>query len=302
MITLLSSMPQPENKEQAILLALGDFYGLTIPQVMELYGWKSYERTTEAFKRITSTPTKPGLIYRIRRHGAGKDTLPGDVYVLLTTGAHKLQSELEDCNPTFSFDLNKAKQLSPGAWTHTLLVNSVLTKLKLFAASSPLHFRLEGGTHERSMRNEYKDAFKLYPDGVIKFLIRRGNHMKHRMLFLEVERTSAESKSKWQMKVRQYINLFEYKLQTYFQTNMTFVLVLVTVPEFVYHLVHWTEEVLTEMGKEEYRTWFCIGHLDLSLTPAQFFCLPRFYKPFEDEPREVFDGLVSAHPPVSRQR
>jgi hypothetical protein len=292
---------------------LGELYGLTIPQLMELWRWKSYPRATEALKSICYDPIihrdsretviypgKPELIYRVRRHGSGKDVMAGDVYVLLTAGAQKIRQSMEDYDPPFYVELNKARQLTAGIWSHTLLVNSVLIKLKLFADAHPVRFRVEGGVHERRMRKDYEKAFKLYPDGVIKFLIKRGNDWKHRLFFLEVERTSAQSKDKWQAKVRQYINLFEYKLQTYFHTDIAFVLVLVTVPEFVHHLVHWTEETLQEMGDValSYRTRFCIGLLDLSLPPTEFFCLPRFYEPFEDSPREVFDGLVLAQPKV----
>src|SRR5205085_2612289 len=95
-------------------------------------------------------------------------------------------------------------------------------------------------------------------------------------------------------KVRGYIDLFQTKLNMYFQTDMTFVLVIVTDPEFVFHLRNWTEETLRELDREEYRTWFCIGCLDKNLTPVQFFCTKRFYKPFDKSPHEVFDGLVLA--------
>ena len=110
--------------------------------------------------------------------------------------------------------------------------------------------------------------------------------------FLEIEHTSARDKQNWQEKVRKYLELFERNLQTYFDTPAAFVLVITTNPEYIRHLQQWTEEVLTDTHKEEYRTWFCIGSLDLQLTPAEFFCSRRFQKPFDKAPHEVFDGLA----------
>src|SRR5207302_9986444 len=139
-------------------------------------------------------------------------------------------------NPTFSFELNQAKLLKPGVWEHTLLVNEVLIKLKLFSDTHPNHFRLQEIDHERIMRNKYEKAFEIYPDGFIRFLLKRGNKWKTRCCFLELEHTSAHDKHSWQLKVRRYINLFQYKLRTYFDAEITFVLVIVTNPEFVRHL------------------------------------------------------------------
>lgn len=303
MATLLGTMPPPDDRENQILVALGDFYGLTIKQVMELYGWKSFPRATEAFKRITYEPEnhtnpkdkiiyqqKQELIYRLRRHGLGKETLPGDVYFLLRDGAKQVR-EL-GLTPTFSFELNKARLLRPGGMEHTLLVNEVLIKLKLFSDTHQNHFRLQNGDHERSMRNKYEKAFHLYPDGFIQFYIKQGNKFNLRCCFLELEHTSAHDKEKWKSKVRGYIDLFQTKLDMYFQTDKTFVVVIVINPEFTRHLRNWTEETLRELNKEEYRTWFCFGSFEQTLSPVQFFCTKRFYKPFDKSPHEVFDGLV----------
>src|SRR5438046_3409098 len=165
-------MPKPDDREGQILCALGDFYGLTIKQVMELYGWKNNPRSTEAFKQIVwekekliyqrgkQIKPKEELIYRVHRHGLGKEIIPGDVYVLLGRGAKQLR-EL-GLNPAFSFEINKARLLKPGVWEHTLLVNEVLIKLKLFSDAHQSRFRLQDGDHERIMRNKYEKAFHIY--------------------------------------------------------------------------------------------------------------------------------------------
>ena len=253
-------------------MTLGDLYCLTIKQMMRLWGWLDYSKATIAFKKAVNT----GFIYRVHRHGLGKETIAGDVYFLLGEGAKRLSSA--DLAPTFSFDLNKAKQLRPGGLEHTLLVNETIIKLKHFADLAPGRFRLEEITHERSMRNEYRDAFKLYPDGFVEFLIKQSNKWNKRCFFLELEHTSARDKEKWIAKVRSYINLFEYKLGTYFQTDRTFVLVLVTDPEYVRHLKNLTETTLEEMGTEAlaYRNWFCFGSFEQELSPLNFFAQSRF--------------------------
>src|SRR5205814_5589935 len=116
----------------------------------------------------------------------------------------------------------------------------------------------------------------------------------HRCCFLELEHTSAHDKEKWIAKVRSYINLFQYKLGMYFQTDRTFVLVLVTEPEYVRHLNNLTERTLEEMGTEalSYRNWFCFGSFEKALSPVQFFATPRFYNPFNKAPVVPFTGLA----------
>jgi hypothetical protein len=155
---------------------------------------------------------------------------------------------------------------------------------------------LEDITHERSMRSVYKDAFKLYPDGFVRFLIKQGNKWNTRCFFLELEHTSARDKEKWLAKVRQYLNLFAYKLQTHFATDRTFVLVLITDTEYVRQLKNLTETMLEEMGTEAlaYRNWFCFGSFEQkqTLSPVHFFCTPRFYNPFNKAPVVPFPGLI----------
>ncbi len=282
--------PNDLDREGQILVTLGDLYCLTIKQMMLLWDWKDYSKATIAFKNAVNK----NLIYRIRRHGLGKEVMPGDVYFLLSEGARHLQ--LLDLHPTFSLDLNKAKLLRPGGLEHTLLVNETIIKLKLFADMAPSRLRLEDITHERSMRNEYKDAFKLYPDGFVEFLIKQGNTWNKRCFFLELEHTSARDKEKWIVKVRSYINLFEYKLGTYFSTDRTFVLVLVTDAEYVRHLKNLTETTLEEMGNEAlaYRNWFCFGHFDQELPTINFFAQPRFFNPLNKAPVVPFPNLVLA--------
>jgi hypothetical protein len=120
--------PNDLDREGQLLLALGDLYGLTISQTMRLWGWPNYSVATTRFKKAVNK----NLIYRIRRHGLGKEVIPGDVYVLINAGVYRLY-ELDFLTPTFSFDLKKAQQLRPAGLTHTLLVNDALIKLKLFA-------------------------------------------------------------------------------------------------------------------------------------------------------------------------
>jgi hypothetical protein len=289
--------PNDLDREGQILVTLGDLYCLTIKQMMRLWGWNDYSKATIAFKKAVNA----GLIYRVHRHGLGKETIPGDVYFLLHEGARQLQ--LLDLNPTFFFDLNKAKQLRPGGLEHTLLVNETIIKLKQFADLAPGRFRLEEITHERSMRNEYRDAFKLYPDGFIRFYLKIGNRFKLACCFLELEHTSSRDANKWREKVRSYINLFEYKLQPYFHSDRTFVLVLVTEPEYVRHLKNLTEATLEEMGNEAlaYRNWFCFGSFEQEMSPVQFFCTPRFANPFNKAPVVPFPGLI-LHPAHTEQK
>jgi hypothetical protein len=280
--------PNDLDREGQILVTLGDLYCLTIKQMMRLWDWKDYSKATIAFKNVVNK----NLIYRIRRHGLGKETIPGDVYFILNQGVTSLTAL--DIIPTFSFELNKAKLIRPGGLEHTLLVNETLIKLKLFADLAPNRIRLENITHERSMRNEYKDAFKLYPDGFVEFLIKQGNKWNKRCFFLELEHTSARDRVKWIAKVRSYINLFEYKLGTYFSMDRTFVLILVTDTEYVRHLKNLTETTLEEMGTEAlaYRNWFCFGHFTQELSPLNFFAQPRFLNPFNKAPVVPFPNLV----------
>jgi hypothetical protein len=280
--------PNDLDREGQILVTLGDLYGLTIPQMMRLWGWSDYSRATQVFR----TAVNKGLIYRLRRHGLGKETIRGDVYFLLSEGARHLQ--LIDLNPTFSFELNKAKQVRPGGLEHTLLVNETIIKLTLFSRLATSRFRLIDGVHERSMRNEYKDAFKLYPDGFIRFSLKMGNQFKPGCCFLELEHTSARDRERWLAKVRSYINLFEYKLGTYFGTDRTFILILVTDGEYVRHLKNLTETTLEEMGTEalSYRNWFCFGHFEQALSPLNFYAQPRFFNPFNKATVVPFPGLI----------
>jgi hypothetical protein len=280
--------PNDLDREGQILITLGDLYGLTIKQMMRLWGWQDYPKATMAFKKAVNA----GLIYRVRRHGLGKETIPGDVYFLLSEGARHLQ--LLDLHPAFCFDLNKAKLLRPGGLEHTLLVNETIIKLKQFADAAPSRLRLEDVTHERSMRNVYREAFKLYPDGFIEFFIKQGNKWNKRCLFLELEHTSARDKEKWIAKIRNYINLFENKLVTYFGIDRTFVLVFVTDAEYVRHLKNLTETTLEEMGTEAlaYRNWFCFGSFEQDLSPLNFFAQPRFFNPFNKAPVVPFPGLI----------
>ena len=72
--------PNDLDREGQILVTLGDLYCLTIKQMMRLWDWKDYSKATIAFKNAVNK----NLIYRVHRHGLGKETIPGDVYFLLT--------------------------------------------------------------------------------------------------------------------------------------------------------------------------------------------------------------------------
>ncbi len=200
----------------------------------------------------------------------GHDTNPGDVYFLLRAGAHRLQEQYYEIEkPAFVFDHSKAKSLRVGGLEHTLLVNQSLILLHQFANLVPNRIRLDDIVHERRVRSEYKDAFKLYPDGFVRFFYKRGNKWVRRSLFLELEHTSAHDLVDWTTKTENYVNLFEYKFRTYFDLDMSFVLVLVTKQEYVQYLRHATERVLTNMGDMglNYRPWFLFAHYDQTLSP-----------------------------------
>jgi hypothetical protein len=281
-----STMKIPDlDRATAILLALSEHYCLSIKQVMRLYGWKSYPKATIAFKKLVDA----GLIYRKRRRGF-VDRF-GDAYVLLTAGAQQLKER--EFIPAFSCQLRQAQEASIVSLTHTLYVNDVLIELYLLQRQHPTRFRIESVEHERLMRKKYGHAFVLYMDGFVRVLVRTKQDWLRMPFFLELEHTSARDKVNWQNKVRRYIDLFDQQLAAYFDTPAAFVLIIVTNPDSVRQLKQWTEEVLTELHKEEYRTWFCIGAFDLTLSPVQFFCTPRFYKPFQTSPQEAFDGLLA---------
>src|SRR5436309_3118034 len=100
--------PNDLDREGQLLITLGDLYCLTIKQMMRLWGWKDYSKATISFKNVVNA----GLVYRIHRHGLGKETISGDVYFLLTAGSLRIQERYKELKtPAFSFSLDKAKQL-----------------------------------------------------------------------------------------------------------------------------------------------------------------------------------------------
>src|SRR5437588_813098 len=135
MSTLLSTLSLSQlDRQTQILLLLGEFYCLTIGQVMELCSWKSYPKATVALKKIVEQ-----LIYRLRRHGYGTEIIKGDAYFLLSNGAKELRES--GFEPTFSFEPKQAAKNSVVPIEHTLLVNEVLIKLWLFQAAHANRFR-----------------------------------------------------------------------------------------------------------------------------------------------------------------
>ena len=255
---------------------------------MWLYEWKSYPKATIAFKKLVDA----GLIYRKRRHGLGKEEIEGDAYLLLTAGAKKLRES--QLTPTFSIEPKQAQRVSIVPLTHTLLVNAVLIELYRFQRAHPNRFRIEYLEHERVMRKKYGNIFELYMDGFVRPLVHLGKRWLAMPFFLEIEHTSARDKQNWQEKVRKYVELFDRNLQISFDTPAAFVLVMTTNPEYVRHLQQWTEEVLEQMQKEEYRTWFCIGSLDLILTPAEFFVHDGFINRLIKRPTRSLMALPSS--------
>src|SRR5947207_10825607 len=59
------------------------------------------------------------------------------------------------------------------------------------------------------------NTFELYMDGFVRPLVYLGKKWRDMPFFLELEHTSARDKNNWQTKVRRYLHLFEYNLQTY---------------------------------------------------------------------------------------
>ena len=148
------------------------------------------------------------------------------------------------------------------------------------------------------MRRAYLAALgtdsKLYPDGFLRLLVPTPNGLKRRYTFFELQHTTQKDKHSFQTKVRKYIDLFDHTdiLTQYFSTRAPQVLVLTMDTEYIASHKKWTEEVLQQAGARgrAYSNRFLIGAYDtgitdMSITPVQFFCTPRFLTPFQDTPR-----------------
>jgi len=283
------------DPDTTILASLGEHYVLTIKQWMRLFAWGSYPRATQYFKELR----EEGWIYHKDREGRGGKLVEGDWFFLLTKGANELVKRKQP-SPLFTLEPNEAQKASGDTLVHTSLVNEVLIHLRLLEREQPDIIRIEGLDHERSMRRTYLAALadsKLYPDGFLRLLVPTPNGLKRRHTFLELQHTTQKDEAAWKTKCRKYLALFEQTdiLGKFFSTKTPQVLVITMNEEYVLHHEKWTEEVLQEAGARgrEYSSRFIIGAYDtrisdMSMSPEQFFCTPRFYAPFHDTPRSVF--------------
>jgi Replication-relaxation len=279
------------DPDTAILAALGEHYVMTIKQWMRLFEWGSYPRATQYFKELR----EEGLIYRKDREGRGGQLVEGDWFFLLTKGANELMKRKQP-SPLFRMEPNEAEKASGDTLFHTYLVNDLLIHLRLLEREQPETLRIEQIDHERSMRRTYLSALadsKLYPDGFLRLLIPTPNGLKRRYAFLELQHTTQRDEANWKAKCKKYLALFEQEavLEKFFATKTPQVLVITIDPAYVNHHKTWTEEVLAEAGgrRQGYNNRFLIGAYepgirDNALSPAQFFCTPRFSIPFQDSP------------------
>ena len=284
------------DPDTTILAALGEHFVLTIKQWMRLFAWGSYPRATMYFKELKEND----WIFRKDREGRGGALVTGDWFFLLTKGANELVKRKQPA-PLFRLEPNEADKASGDTLVHTYLVNELLIHLRLLEREQPDIVMIEQIDHERSMRRNYLQALgsdtKLYPDGFLRLLVPTPNGLKRRYSFLELQHTTQRDEANWKAKCRKYLALFDQTevLAKFFQTKTPQVLVITMADEYVAYHKQWTEEVLTERGDKgrEYSNRFVIGAYDngiadMSVSPAQFFCTPRFYTPFRDAPHAVF--------------
>ncbi len=284
------------DPDTTILAALGEHYVLTIKQWMRLFTWASYPRATQYFKELR----EQGLIFRKDREGRGGSLVSGDWFFLLTKGANELVKRKQP-EPSFKLEPNEAERASGDTLVHTFLVNQVLIHLRLLERTQPGVITIERLDHERVMRRNYLSALgtdaKLYPDGFLRVLVPTRNGLKRRYLFLDVQHTTQKDSANWKDKCRKYLALFDRPdlLERSFATKVPLVLVLTMGEEYVTSHKQWTEEVLQAEGTRgrAYSSRFLIGSFDtgisdMSVSPAQFFCTPRFFVPFQSVAQAVF--------------
>ncbi len=269
---------------------------MTIKQWMRLFAWGSYPRATQYFKELK----EQGWIFHKDREGRGGKLVEGDWFFLLTKGANELVRRKQP-SPLFTLEPNEAERASGDTLFHTYLVNEALIHLRLLERSRPDIVRIEQIDHERSMRRSYLAALgadsKLYPDGFMRLLVPTPNGLKRRYSFLELQHTTQKDEANWKTKCRKYLALFDRPdmVEQFFRTKSPSVLVITVNEEYVFHHKKWTEEVLQAAGERGrgYSNRFLIGAYDtgisdMSLSPEQFFCTPRFSIPFYDAPQAVF--------------
>jgi hypothetical protein len=284
------------DPDTAILASLGEHYVLTIRQWMRLFTWASYPRATQYFKELREN----GLIFHKDREGRGGSLVSCDWFFLLTKGANELLKRRQ-AEPSFKLEPNEATRASGDTLVHTFLVNEVLIHLRLLERAHPSIITIEHIDHERIMRRNYLNALgtdvKLYPDGFLRVLVPTRNGLKRKYMFLELEHTTQKDGANWKTKCRKYLALFDYPdmLERFFSTRVPLVLVLTIGEEYVLPHKQWTEEVLqeAEFKGRDYSSRFLIGAYDPgirdnTLSPAQFFCTPRFSTPFLATPHALF--------------
>jgi hypothetical protein len=117
-------------------------------------------------------------------------------------------------------------------------------------------------------------------------------------MFLELQHTTQRDEANWKAKCRKYLALFEQEtvLEKFFATRTPQVLVITIDHSFVPYHKRWTEEVLQESGAKgrEHSSRFIIGCYDtgisdMSVTPQQFFCDARYFTPFQNAARAVWN-------------
>ena len=283
------------DPDTTILAALGEHYVLTIKQWMRLFAWGSYPRATRYFKELKDND----MIYRKDREGRGGTLVEGDWFFLLTKGANELVRRRQD-SPLFRLEPNEAERASGDTLFHTSLVNEILIHLRLLERQRPDIVTIEQIDHERSMRRYYLAALaesKLYPDGFLRLLVPTTNGLKRRYTFLELQHTTQKDEANWKTKCRKYLALFDQAatLEQFFSTRTPQVLVITMEKAYIASHKQWTEEVLAEREARgrDYSNRFLFGAYDpgisdMSMSPEQFFCMPRFYMPLQAAPHAVF--------------
>lgn len=286
------------DPDTAILAALGETYVMTIKQWMRLFAWKSYPRATQYFKELREKE----YIYRKDREGRGGNLAEGDWFLLLTKGANEL-TKRKQAEALFTLEPNEADKVSGDTLLHTYLVNELFIHLRLLERDQPQVVTIEEIVHERSMRRRYAIALgadaKFYPDGVLRLLVPTSNGLKRRYMFFEMQHTTQKDKANWQTKVRKYLSLFSKTdtLEKVFRTKAPQVLVITMSEEYAIYHKQWTEEGVISVGdkRQDYASRFIIGTYetgisDMTVSPTQFFCTPRFVTPFTDEPHALFEA------------
>ena len=130
------------------------------------------------------------------------------------------------------------------------------------------------------------ETVKVVPDAWLDFTLQG----EHSPILLEIDRaTEEEKKFKAHVKARVEFIKPEGRYKQLFGTNAVTVAYATTGNENrLKHMINWTENVLTELDKQNYADSFrfCILPDDLSTTTL--FASPSWYRPFESTPLPLF--------------